>query len=126
MASPMKRGARRQPDHAPAAPQRHSLQGINVVVLWSASVTKGYTCPIWLTFKQALDLGGHGLKGETGELVVYADRITRTETDAKGGRPSAKSRSSKATPCSRSNSAKDCPRTTPPSRAFCPIAAAAP
>jgi antirestriction protein ArdC len=68
-------------------PLRHNgipYKGINVVMLWSASVTKGYACPIWLTFKQAIELGGNVRKGETGELVVYADRITRTETDAKG------------------------------------------
>jgi antirestriction protein ArdC len=59
-------------------------KGINVVMLWSASVAKGYKAPLWFTFKQALDLGGHVCKGETGELVVYADSITRTETDAKG------------------------------------------
>jgi antirestriction protein ArdC len=53
-------------------------------MLWSASVTKGYACPLWLTFKQTLDLGGHVRKGETGELVVYADRIRRTETNDKG------------------------------------------
>jgi antirestriction protein ArdC len=34
--------------------------------------------------KQALELGAHVRKGEAGELVVYADSITRTETDAKG------------------------------------------
>jgi antirestriction protein ArdC len=28
--------------------------------------------------------GGHVNKGESGELVVYADRITRTETNDKG------------------------------------------
>jgi antirestriction protein ArdC len=44
----------------------------------------GYSCPIWLTFKQALELGGNVRKGERGELVVYANRITRTETDDKG------------------------------------------
>jgi antirestriction protein ArdC len=68
-------------------PLRHNgilYKGINVVMLWSASVAKGYACPLWLTFKQALELGGHVRKGETGELVVYADRITRAETDAKG------------------------------------------
>jgi antirestriction protein ArdC len=37
-----------------------------------------------LTFKQAQQLGGNVRKGEHGELVVYADRIIRTETDAKG------------------------------------------
>jgi len=68
-------------------PLRHNgipYKGINVVMLCSASATKGYACPIWLTFKQALDLGGHVKKGETGELVVYADRITRTETNDAG------------------------------------------
>ena len=53
-------------------------------MLWSASVMKGYACPLWLTFKQALELGGNVRKGEHGELVVYANRITRTETDDKG------------------------------------------
>ncbi|OYV33551.1 MAG: antirestriction protein, partial [Acidocella sp. 20-61-6] len=77
-------------DHAAGKitrPLRHNgipYKGINVVMLWSASMLKGYACPLWLTFKQALELGGNVRKGETGELVVYADRITRTETDTKG------------------------------------------
>ena len=68
-------------------PLRHNgipYKGINVVMLWSPSVTKGYAAPFWLTFKQALELGGHVRKGESGELIVYADRITRTETNDKG------------------------------------------
>ena len=59
-------------------------KGINVVMLWAASVDKGYSCPTWLTFKQALELGGCVRKGEKGELVVYADRIIRAETNDKG------------------------------------------
>ncbi len=68
-------------------PLRHNgipYKGINVVMLWSAATVKGYACPLWLTFKQALELGGNVRKGETGELVVYADRIQRTETNSKG------------------------------------------
>ena len=68
-------------------PLRHNgipYKGINVIMLWSAATVKGYGCPLWLTFKQALDVGGNVRKGETGELVVYADRITRTETNNKG------------------------------------------
>ena len=68
-------------------PLRHNgipYKGINVVMLWSASVTKGYACPLWLTFKQMQEIGGNVRKGEHGELVVYANRITRTETDDKG------------------------------------------
>jgi antirestriction protein ArdC len=77
-------------DHAAGRitrPLRHNgvpYKGINTVVLWSASVAKGYSAPLWLTFKQAQALGAHVTRGEAGELVVYADRITRTETDAKG------------------------------------------
>jgi antirestriction protein ArdC len=77
-------------DHAAGKitrPLRHNgipYKGINVVMLWSAAVTKGYACPLWLTFKQAIELGGHVRKGEAGELVVYANSITRTETDGKG------------------------------------------
>jgi antirestriction protein ArdC len=42
-------------------------------------VMKSYTCPLWATFKQALELGGNICKGEHGELIVYANRLTRTE-----------------------------------------------
>jgi antirestriction protein ArdC len=68
-------------------PLRHNgipYNGINIIMLWSAAMVKKYTCPLWLTFKQALDLGGNVRRGETGELVVYADRIKRTEIDKHG------------------------------------------
>ena len=38
-----------------------------------------------MTFKQAQELGGHVRKGEKGSLVVYADRIRRTELDVDTG-----------------------------------------
>jgi len=60
-------------------------QGINVLMLWSAAMAKGYAAPIWMTFKQSSDLGAHVRKGEEGSLVVYADKIVRTETDAATG-----------------------------------------
>ncbi|RUX23881.1 DUF1738 domain-containing protein, partial [Mesorhizobium sp. M4A.F.Ca.ET.050.02.1.1] len=63
-------------------------QGINVLMLWAAAVEKGYATPFWLTFKQALDLGAHVRKGEKGSLVVYAGRITGTETDTATGEES--------------------------------------
>ena len=44
-------------------------------MLWGEAVAKGYAAPIWMTFKQALELGGHVRKGEKGSLVVNADRI---------------------------------------------------
>jgi antirestriction protein ArdC len=56
-------------------------RGINVVMLWSAAMVKGYAAPQWMTFKQALELNANVRKGEQGSLVVYASKITRTETD---------------------------------------------
>jgi antirestriction protein ArdC len=53
-------------------------------MLWSAAMEKGYAAPIWMTFKQALDLKASVRKGEHGGLVVYADKIIRTETTESG------------------------------------------
>jgi hypothetical protein len=68
-------------------PLRHNgiaYRGINVITLWMTATARGYACPIWLTYKQAQELGAQVRKGEHGELVVYANRITRTETGEKG------------------------------------------
>jgi len=68
-------------------PLRHNgtpYRGINILLLWGEAMTNGYTSPLWMTFKQALALGAHVRKGERGAMVVYADRFTRTETDADG------------------------------------------
>jgi antirestriction protein ArdC len=63
-------------------------RGINIVMLWMEAMEKGYAAPIWMTFKQALELGAHVRKGEKGSLVVYADTITRTEVDKDSGQES--------------------------------------
>lgn len=60
-------------------------RGINVLMLWSEAMAKGYSAPIWLTFKQALELNACVRKGEKGSLVVYASTITRSETDTETG-----------------------------------------
>jgi antirestriction protein ArdC len=60
-------------------------RGINILMLWAEAESKGYTAPIWITFKQSLDLGAHVRKGEHGSLVVYASKTTRTEVDAVTG-----------------------------------------
>lgn len=50
--------------------------GINVLILWGAVVQQGFPSQHWLTFRQALSLGGNVRKGERGTTVVYADRFT--------------------------------------------------
>ena len=49
--------------------------GVNVLILWDAVVARGFTGQSWLTFRQALGLGGNVRKGEHGTTVVYADRF---------------------------------------------------
>ena len=53
--------------------------GINVLILWAAVAEHGFPVQSWLTFKQALALGGHVRKGERGTTVVYADRFVPDE-----------------------------------------------
>lgn len=51
-----------------------SYSGINILLLWGSTIEHGYSGQSWLTFRQALSLGGHVRKGERGTAVVYADR----------------------------------------------------
>jgi antirestriction protein ArdC len=70
-----------------ALPLRHNgkpYRGVNVLLLWGEAMAKGYTASTWMTYKQAAELGAQVRKGEHGSLVVYADRITRTETSDSG------------------------------------------
>lgn len=61
-----------------------AYRGLNVIALWMQAVACGYAPPFWMTFKQAVDLGGCVRKGEKGSPVVYADSVTRTDADESG------------------------------------------
>jgi len=50
---------------------RKPYRGINVFLLSMTAQAKGYTSPYWLTFRQALALGGAVRKGERGTPVVF-------------------------------------------------------
>ncbi len=68
-------------------PLRHSgqpYQGVNILMLWESAETQGFSCPFWLTFQQAKQLGGHVRKGEHGSPVVYASTFKRTEETKDG------------------------------------------
>jgi antirestriction protein ArdC len=65
-------------------PLRHNGQpysGINVLALWASAMVQDFAAPIWVTYRQASELGAQVRKGEKGSLVVYANSITRTEHD---------------------------------------------
>ncbi|MBX9776279.1 MAG: ssDNA-binding domain-containing protein [Xanthobacteraceae bacterium] len=63
-----------------AMPQNASTarqySGVNILILWGSVIEHGFTGQSWLTFRQALSMGGHVRKGERGTTVVYADRFT--------------------------------------------------
>jgi len=67
--------------------------GINVLILWGAVIERGFSTQSWLTFRQALGLGGNVRKGERGTTVVYADRFTpedeRRRAEQTGEEPGA-------------------------------------
>ncbi|HEY5239313.1 MAG TPA: zincin-like metallopeptidase domain-containing protein [Rhizomicrobium sp.] len=68
------------------ASTRRGYSGVNVLLLWDALFARGYDRNKWLTFKQALALGGAVRKGERGTAIVYADRfIPKKENEATSG-----------------------------------------
>ena len=60
-------------------------QGINTLILWGAALTRGYTSPYWLTYKQAADKGGQVRKGEHGTLCVFYKPWEAQETNPETG-----------------------------------------
>ena len=63
-------------------PRRHNgvpCRGINVLLLWSEAIDRGYSAPLWVTYCEALELGAHVRQGEHGTTVVCGDRIVRSE-----------------------------------------------
>ena len=53
-----------------------SYSGINTVNLWLKQSQLGFESSEWLTFKQALDLGGFVKKGEKSTYVIFYKKIT--------------------------------------------------
>lgn len=51
----------------------NTYSGINILLLWGAAIENARTTQLWLTFKQALSLGGCVRKGERGTPICYAD-----------------------------------------------------
>lgn len=60
-----------------------SYSGINVLILWVSKVNKGYESDLWLSFKQAEELGGNVKKGEKSTLITYSSPfIPKEEKEA--------------------------------------------
>ena len=68
-------------------PLRHNGQpysGVNVLLLWSEQIARGFQSSTWMTFRQAQALGAVVRKGETGSTVVFASRFVKAEADGHG------------------------------------------
>lgn len=58
----------------PGLPLRYTgepYRGANVVLLWTAQIARGYPKRTWLSFRQALQLGGYVRKGEKATPVIF-------------------------------------------------------
>ena len=63
-----------------------SYNGINILSLWASAMECHFAAHIWMTYRQASELGGNVRKGEKGAPVVYANTITKTEIDDTAGK----------------------------------------
>ena len=61
-------------------------RGINVVVLWREAISKGYSAPFWMTYRQAAARGGQVRKGERGTRVIKVGTVVR-ESEIPGEEP---------------------------------------
>ncbi len=59
-------------------------RGINVLMLWSEQLDRGFTSSRWLTYRQARQVGGHVRKGESGTLIVFWRFVEKPELDEDG------------------------------------------
>ena len=86
-------------------------RGINIVLLWVAAMRQRFSCPLWMTYKQAVELGGQVRRGEKGSLVVYADTDhASADRRKRRGANSARCPSSRATPSSTASRSMACHR----------------
>jgi antirestriction protein ArdC len=60
------------PQNASTARQ---YSGVNILILWKSVIEHGFTGQSWLTFRQALSMGGYVRKGERGTIVVFAEMV---------------------------------------------------
>jgi antirestriction protein ArdC len=59
-------------------------RGINTLVLWAQSQTKGYGSAFWGTYKQWTEIGGQVRKAEHGSPVVYWGKFEKQTGDVEG------------------------------------------
>ncbi|MDP0930048.1 zincin-like metallopeptidase domain-containing protein [Paracoccus onubensis] len=69
-------------------PLRHNgetYNGINILMLWATAHQRGYNSARWMTFRQAVELGGSVRKGEKAAKSVFYGQIEREDEEAEDG-----------------------------------------
>lgn len=56
-----------------------TYRGVNVLILWTASASKGYSDSRWVTFNQARELGGTVRKGEKATAICFWKWLVKDE-----------------------------------------------
>ena len=64
--------------------------GINRLYLWAVADHYGYGSRYWMTWRQAIELGGQVRKGETAEPSIYFNSTKKTAVDQATGEESSK------------------------------------
>jgi len=60
-------------------------RGANIVALWMTQTIGGYPTAAWVSFRQALQLGGNVRKGEHGTPIFFYSLLERDDERAKDG-----------------------------------------
>ena len=79
---------------------RARYNGINVIALWAAAELRGFTSPVWATYKQYRDMGAQVRKGAKAELVVFYKDYA-VEPDPSNESDDGKRRVARASWCSQ-------------------------
>ena len=61
-------------------------RGVNVFILHFKGIANGYTSPLWMSYKQAVDLGGKVKPGEKGTPVTFWKPFEIADETAKSGK----------------------------------------
>lgn len=70
-----------------AFPLRHNgeaYRGINILMLWATAHERGYNSAYWMTFKQAMELGGTVKKGEKCARSVFYGTFEKDADQTEG------------------------------------------
>ena len=63
----------------------NAYQGVNILSLWVAAECKGFTAPVWGTYRQWLAKGAQVRKGEKASLVVFYKELDFARENAETG-----------------------------------------